>query len=52
MALFKMLRHVDPIRADRQLQPRASQAMYTWGEEQPKDHSHTLNRWHSTWQTN
>lgn len=43
---------VDPIKAEKLIEPRAREYMIDWGDEAVEDHHDTLNAWHSTWKTN
>ena len=43
---------VDPVKAEKLIEPRAREFMVEWGDQQVEDHNDTLNGWHNTWKTN
>lgn len=47
-----MLMKVDPMKADKLIEPRAREYMIDWGDEPVESHEVTVKDWHGIWKTN
>ena len=52
MRTFRMLSHIDVIRAASVIESKAAQYMEDWNNEEKPTHSNTIDKWRGVWDEN